>query len=123
MRILEVGSGGYNAALIQELVGSDGHVTTVDIDPDVTARARTCLDATGYRQVDVVLADADAGVPPPRAVQAITEATATLDTGTAMLTRRRLEAANLRIDRSERPQLAEYNLIGGLTGIDVAPSP
>jgi hypothetical protein len=37
-----------------------------------------------------------------------------------MLTRRRLEAANLRIDRSERPQLAEYDLIGGLTGIGVA---
>jgi protein-L-isoaspartate(D-aspartate) O-methyltransferase len=62
MRVLEVGSGGYNAALIQELAGSNGHVTTVDIDPDVAARARTCLDATGYRQVNVVLADADAGV-------------------------------------------------------------
>ncbi len=29
MRVLEVGSGGYNAALIQEIVGSSGQVTTV----------------------------------------------------------------------------------------------
>jgi protein-L-isoaspartate(D-aspartate) O-methyltransferase len=31
MRVLEVGSGGYNAALIAELAGSDGQVTTVDV--------------------------------------------------------------------------------------------
>src|SRR5690349_18166020 len=35
MRCLEIGSGGYNAALMAELVGPDGEVTTVDIDPDV----------------------------------------------------------------------------------------
>jgi len=38
-------------------------VTTVDIDPEVTARARACLDAAGYGQVRVVLADAEHGVP------------------------------------------------------------
>jgi protein-L-isoaspartate(D-aspartate) O-methyltransferase len=63
MRVLEVGSGGYNAALIQEITGSGGQVTTVDIDPDVTARARACLDATGFGRVEVVHADAEAGVP------------------------------------------------------------
>ena len=63
MRVLEIGSGGVNAALITELTGPDGQVTTVDIDPDVTARARVCLDAAGYRQVRVVLADAEHGVP------------------------------------------------------------
>lgn len=62
MTVLEVGSGGYNAALLQELVGPGGKVTTVDIDPDITARARTCLDTAGYGDVDVVLADAEAGV-------------------------------------------------------------
>ena len=31
MRVLEVGSGGYNAALIAELAGPGGHVTTVDV--------------------------------------------------------------------------------------------
>ncbi|NUW30843.1 methyltransferase, FxLD system [Nonomuraea sp. SMC257] len=61
MRVLEVGSGGYNAALIAEIVGPTGQVTTMDIDPDVTSRARRCLDAAGYPQVRVVTADAEHG--------------------------------------------------------------
>lgn len=63
MRVLEIGSGGYNAALIAELVGADGEVTTVDIDPDVVDQARLCLAAADYPQVNVVLADAEGGVP------------------------------------------------------------
>ncbi|WP_285702162.1 methyltransferase, FxLD system [Actinomadura sp. NBRC 104412] len=63
MRVLEIGSGGYNAALIAELVGAGGHVTTVDIDPVVTDRARSFLDEAGYGQVNVLLADAEGGVP------------------------------------------------------------
>ncbi|MGH3940034.1 MAG: methyltransferase, FxLD system [Pseudonocardiaceae bacterium] len=63
MRVLEIGSGGYNAALIAELVGKTGQVTTVDIDPDVVDRAQRCLRAAGYEKVNVVLADADGGVP------------------------------------------------------------
>lgn len=62
MRVLEIGSGGYNAALLAELVGAEGRVTTVDIDGDVTRRARKCLDVAGYQQVRVVLADAEDGV-------------------------------------------------------------
>lgn len=63
MRVLEVGSGGYNAALIAELVGETGQVTTVDIDPEIVDRARDFLTAAGYNQINVVLADAEAGVP------------------------------------------------------------
>lgn len=63
MNVLEIGSGGYNAALLAELVGSEGTVTTVDIDPEVTVRARSLLDAAGYSRVNVVLADAETGVP------------------------------------------------------------
>lgn len=63
MRVLEVGSGGYNAALLAELVGASGQVTTVDIDPDVTARAIRLLADTGYSRVRVVCADAEGGVP------------------------------------------------------------
>jgi hypothetical protein len=44
MRCLEIGFGGFNAALMAELVGPDGEVTTVDIDGDVTDRARRFLD-------------------------------------------------------------------------------
>ncbi|MFF0066490.1 methyltransferase, FxLD system [Streptomyces sp. NPDC005279] len=63
MKVLEIGSGGYNAALIQEIVGSDGAVTTVDIDRDIVDRARMCLDDAGYGQVKTALADGEAGVP------------------------------------------------------------
>ncbi|MFD4133598.1 methyltransferase, FxLD system [Streptomyces goshikiensis] len=63
MRVGEIGSGGYNAALMAEIVGTDGSVVTVDIDPDVTDRARQLLDATGYERVRVVLADAEHGLP------------------------------------------------------------
>lgn len=63
MRCLEIGSGGYNAALMAELVGPSGEVTTVDIDSEVTARAGRCLEATGYGRVQVVQADAEGGVP------------------------------------------------------------
>jgi len=63
MRVLEVGSGGYNAALVQEITGGSGQVTTVDIDPDITDRAGACLAVAGYGGVNVVLADAEGGVP------------------------------------------------------------
>ncbi|MEU9774826.1 methyltransferase, FxLD system [Streptomyces sp. NPDC047968] len=63
MKVLEIGSGGVNAAYLQELVGSDGDVTTVDIDRDVIDRARQCLDDAGYTQVKTVLDDGEHGVP------------------------------------------------------------
>ncbi|MEU5900317.1 methyltransferase, FxLD system [Streptomyces venezuelae] len=64
MRVLEVGSGGYNAALLAELVGETGTVVSADIDEEIVERARTCLDAAGYgSRVQVVLADAEGGVP------------------------------------------------------------
>lgn len=63
MQCLEVGSGGYNAALMGELAGHAGQVTTVDIDPGVTERATSCLGTAGYDRVNVVLADAEHGVP------------------------------------------------------------
>ncbi|MFE7558140.1 methyltransferase, FxLD system [Kitasatospora sp. NPDC057500] len=66
MRVEEIGSGGFNAALLAELVGPEGEVTTVDIDPFVTDRASRFLDEAGYSRVKVVLADASepvAGAP------------------------------------------------------------
>jgi protein-L-isoaspartate(D-aspartate) O-methyltransferase len=61
MNALEIGSGGVNAAMMSWLVGPEGTVTTVDIDPDVTDRASRLLDAAGYSRVNVVLADAENG--------------------------------------------------------------
>jgi protein-L-isoaspartate(D-aspartate) O-methyltransferase len=61
--VLEIGSGGYQAALLRELVGPEGSVTTVDIDPEVAGRARACLDAAGYGDVRVLCADGEFGAP------------------------------------------------------------
>lgn len=61
MRVLEVGSGGYNAALIAELVGESGMVVSLDIDSDIVECARSGLDAAGYERVTVVLGDAEHG--------------------------------------------------------------
>lgn len=65
-RVLEIGSGGYNAALIRELVGPGGSVTTVDIDSTVTDRAKRCLAEAGYADVEVVCADAEFEIDPGR---------------------------------------------------------
>nr|BFE56445.1 hypothetical protein GCM10020063_009710 [Dactylosporangium thailandense] len=61
-RVLEIGSGGYNAALIAEIVGPDGCVTSIDIDADVIDRARAGLAATGH-PVTVAVTDGANGYP------------------------------------------------------------
>nr|WP_219632865.1 methyltransferase domain-containing protein [Haloechinothrix aidingensis] len=64
-RILEIGTGtGYNAALLAELVGPAGQVTSVEIDPDLAELARVRLVQAGYSNVRVVVADGVAGVEP-----------------------------------------------------------
>ncbi|GAB3831343.1 methyltransferase, FxLD system [Kribbella italica] len=63
-RVLEIGSGGYNAALLWELAKPDGEVTTIDIDPDVTDRASATLQSAGYEQVKVVRTDGIEGWKP-----------------------------------------------------------
>ncbi|HEU0088206.1 MAG TPA: methyltransferase, FxLD system [Pseudonocardiaceae bacterium] len=63
---LEIGSGGYNASLLRELVGPSGSVTTVDIDLEVTSRAVACLAAAGYDDVTVMCADAEHPIAPGR---------------------------------------------------------
>lgn len=40
MTVLEIGSGGCNAALLAEMAGPAGRVVSMDIDPEVTDRAR-----------------------------------------------------------------------------------
>jgi protein-L-isoaspartate(D-aspartate) O-methyltransferase len=62
MRVLEIGSGGYNAALIAHLVGASGHVTTIDIDPWVVERTREFL-GEDYPQITVLEADAETALP------------------------------------------------------------
>lgn len=58
-RVLEIGSGGYNAALLAEMTGPDGTVVTVDIDPWVTERAARFLAEAGYGNVQVITGDGE----------------------------------------------------------------
>lgn len=63
-RVLEIGAGtGYNAALLAHLAGPHGRVTTVDIDDDIVAGARTNLAAAGFHRVRVQCGDGALGDP------------------------------------------------------------
>ena len=49
MRVLEIGAGaGYNAALLAELVGPAGSVTTIELDPELASEAAAHLTVAGY---------------------------------------------------------------------------
>ncbi len=62
--VLEIGAGsGFNAALLAELVGPSGAVTTMDLDEDLVAAARRHLDEAGYAQVRALHADGARGDP------------------------------------------------------------
>jgi protein-L-isoaspartate(D-aspartate) O-methyltransferase len=64
MRVLEIGAGvGYNAALLGTLVGDPALVTTIDIDPEMTARVRQNLGALGaeWERLNVVTRDGSLG--------------------------------------------------------------
>jgi protein-L-isoaspartate O-methyltransferase len=63
MRVLEIGTGtGYTAALLAHRLGG-GNVTTIEIDPQLAARARTALATAGYEGVTVITGDGAHGYP------------------------------------------------------------
>ena len=65
MNVLEIGTGtGYNAALMQCLVGAEGKVTTVEIDSEVVERARANLQRVAMSEVLVVEGDGAQGFAP-----------------------------------------------------------
>jgi protein-L-isoaspartate(D-aspartate) O-methyltransferase len=63
-RVLEIGTGsGYSTALLCDLVGRDGLVVSLDVDPEMVERAAALLADDGLVQAEVVLADGRDGWP------------------------------------------------------------
>lgn len=92
MTVLEIGSGGLNAAYIAEVVGPQGRVVSIDIDPEAIDRAAAALDATGYSsRVHVLVADAQHGVPDEGPFDAIIVTVGAWDIAPAWLTQLRPE--------------------------------
>jgi protein-L-isoaspartate(D-aspartate) O-methyltransferase len=57
-RVLEIGTGsGYNAALLAEMVGPAGSVTTIELDRELAERARATIEQLGYCNVKVLADD------------------------------------------------------------------
>jgi protein-L-isoaspartate(D-aspartate) O-methyltransferase len=65
MKVLEIGTGfGYNAAVIAELLGSEGHVYTIERIKSLKEAADQNLKRTGYsKNVTVILGDGTKGYP------------------------------------------------------------
>jgi len=65
MNVLEIGTGsGYNAAIMQHLVGPNGLVTTIELDPEIGEVAVDNLARAGISGVRVVIGDGAAGFAP-----------------------------------------------------------
>ena len=63
-RVLEIGTGsGYNAAVMSAVVGPQGQVVSIDIDPELVQRSRASLAEAGYDRVTLLCADGGFGDP------------------------------------------------------------
>ena len=70
--VLEIGSGtGYNAAILQYLVGAEGTVTTLELDKDLAQRVQRHLQMAGMNRVRVVHTDGAGGYAPRAAYDRI----------------------------------------------------
>ncbi|MBV9013236.1 MAG: methyltransferase domain-containing protein [Pseudonocardiales bacterium] len=64
MNVLEIGTGtGWNTALLAHRLGGQ-HVTSVEIDPHLSAHAQKALADAGYSAVTVLTSDGALGHPP-----------------------------------------------------------
>lgn len=72
MNILEIGAGsGYNAAIMQHIVGRSGRVTSVEYDPVIASTAQDNLQRAAMGEITVVHADGSGGFSPRAAYDRI----------------------------------------------------
>lgn len=63
--VLEIGTAtGYNAAIMQYMVGDDGHISTIEIEKDLARSASLHLQQVGMGRVNVIHADGVYGYAP-----------------------------------------------------------
>lgn len=61
-RVLEIGSGsGWLTAIMAQIVGPEGHVTGIEIIPELAARSQADLAALGLENVTILAGDGTAG--------------------------------------------------------------
>ena len=62
--LLEIGAGsGYTIVIAREIVGLQGRVVCVEIDPETLKNAKTFIENTGYTDIVLVLGDGYFGYP------------------------------------------------------------
>jgi protein-L-isoaspartate(D-aspartate) O-methyltransferase len=62
--LLEIGVGsGYTIVIAQEIVGAQGRVVCVEIDPVTFESGKTFIESTGYRDIVLILGDGYLGYP------------------------------------------------------------
>lgn len=62
--VLEIGTAsGYNAAILAEIVGREGHVYTIEVEADLAQRAGRILKEVGFPGVTVIAGDGRKGYP------------------------------------------------------------
>ncbi|WP_459201641.1 protein-L-isoaspartate O-methyltransferase [Methanococcus sp. CF] len=60
--VLEIGTGsGYHAAVVSEIIGNFGKVTTVERIPELFEKSKQTLSELGYENVEVILGDGTKG--------------------------------------------------------------
>jgi protein-L-isoaspartate(D-aspartate) O-methyltransferase len=70
--VLEIGTGtGYNAAIMQEMVGDEGKVTSLEIDLDLVQQTQNTLQRLSMGRIRVVHTDAAGGYAPRAAYDRI----------------------------------------------------
>ncbi|MBL8134915.1 MAG: methyltransferase domain-containing protein, partial [Anaerolineae bacterium] len=78
--VLEIGAGsGYSAAIMQHIVGDQGHVTSVEVDPEVAEIARSNLQRAAMTSVNIVQGDGLQGYAPRAAYDRILATAAVWD--------------------------------------------
>lgn len=62
-KILEIGTGsGYHAAIVSKMIGSNGHVFTIERHKDLAIRAKKAIEECEIKNVTIIIGDGSMGL-------------------------------------------------------------